>query len=153
LSIDFYVAIPAAQWPTAAAVQQCMVERAYPVQLKRFPAYDPTRSVSDGALVVLDGMTEAYLEGEISSPRLSASEVGMINERIAASSGDFRVRDDDALMSIRARSPAEARAASYVVASLIVCFHGYGFEPQGNTHGRDDFAGSLIAGADALKGL
>ena len=45
------------------------------------------------------------------------------------------------------------RAASYVIASLIVCFHGYGVDPQGNGRGRDDFAKTLVDAASALKGL
>ena len=152
MSVDFYVAIPAAEWPTAAAVQHCMAERSYPVQLKRFPTFDPQRVVTDGAFVTVDGGTEAYLEGEIISSRLAAADVKMINDRIKASSGRFRIKDGDAVMSIRVRSPAEMRAASYVISGLIVCFSGYAFEPQGNTHGRDDFATTLIAGAEALKG-
>jgi hypothetical protein len=55
-------------------------------------------------------------------------------------------------MSIRVQSPNEVRAASYVISALIVCFDGFGFEPQGNTSGRADFARSLLAGAEALKG-
>ena len=56
-------------------------------------------------------------------------------------------------MVVRVRSPVEIRAASYVISALIVCFDGFGFEPQGNTHGRAEFVESLISGAESLKGL
>ena len=153
MSVDFYVAVPAANWPAAELVQRCMTERAYPVQVKRFPAFSPKQVVTDGALVTVDGGTEAYLEGELFSAASGREDVDTINKLLAATSDPFRVLPGDALMSIRVRSPAEMRAASYVIAGLIVCFHGYGFEPQGNGHGRDDFAKTLIEGAGVLKGL
>lgn len=60
MSVDFYVAIPAANWPTAAAVQQCMTDRGFPVAIKRFPALDSAGVVHDGVLVAIDGK-DAYL--------------------------------------------------------------------------------------------
>lgn len=153
MSVDFYAAVPAAEWPTLAAVQQCVAQHQYPIQLKRFPAFNAHHVVSDGALATVDGKQDTYLEGELFSIGNSAGDVQTINDRIAASSDPFRIAKGDVVMSIRTRSPAEMRAASYLISSLIVCFHGYGFEPQGDTHGRDDFAKSLISGADALKGL
>jgi hypothetical protein len=153
MSVDFYVAMPGPDWPTASAVQQCMVERAYPVALKRFPALDAQGVVTDGASVILDGNTEVYLESSLFPAKLAGDDMKDINERIAASSGGFRIKPDDAVMSFHTRSPAEARAAIYVISGLIVCFQAYGFEPQGNEHGRDDFAKSLIDGAAALKGV
>ena len=101
-------------------------------------------------MVSVDGR-DAYLEGELSPASLSGEEVRAINERIGASVGAFRINDRNALMSFRVRSPDEMRAASYVIAGLVVCFGGYGFEPQGNTHGSADFAKSLIEGAALLK--
>ncbi len=153
MSVDFYVAVPAANWPTAELVQRCMTERAYPVQVKHFPSFSPNQVVTDGILVTADGGTEAYLEGELFSAVSGRADVDSINTRLATTSDRFRISSGDAVMSIRVRSPAEMRAASYVIAGLIVCFHGYGFEPQGNGHGRDDFAKTLIDGASALKGL
>ncbi|MBX9859775.1 MAG: hypothetical protein K2Y20_09330 [Sphingomonas sp.] len=153
MSVDFYVAVPAANWPTAEAVQRCMTERAYPVDVKRFPSFDARQAVTDGALVTVDGNTEAYLEGALFSSVSGREDVELVNQRLANASAQFRVSPTDAVISMHVRSPAEMRAASYVIAGLIVCFHGYGFEPQGNGHGRDDFAKTLIDGASALKGL
>ena len=153
MSVDLYVAVPATQWPTPAAVEQCLAEKGYPVKLKRFPALDGHKIVTDGALVTVDGEAETYLEGELYPGRLARDDVKMINDRLAASPDHFQITDDHAVMSVRVRSPAEMRAASYVVSSLIVCFGGYGFEPQGNAHGRDDFAKSLLSNVAALKGI
>ena len=152
MSVDLYVAVPATQWPAPAAVEQCLAEKGYPVKLKRFPALDRHKIVTDGALVTVDSEAEAYLEGEL-YPHLARDDVKMINDRLAASSDHFQITDDYAVMSVRVRSPAEMRAASYVVSTLIVCFGGYGFEPQGNAHGRDDFAKSLLSSVAALKGM
>lgn len=35
----------------------------------------------------------------------------------------------------------------------VICFDGFGFEPQGNSSGRSDFAGNLLAAAEALQSL
>jgi hypothetical protein len=152
MSTDFYVAVPAGHWPSAAAVQQCMADHAYPVQIRHFPALRKAKVVTDGALAIIDGK-EAYLEGELASASAISTDVTSINDRLSASSPLETIKADDVIMSVRLRSPTEMRAASYVISALIVCFDGYGFEPQGNTHGCADFARSVILGADALKGL
>ena len=152
MSVDFYVAVPAANWPTATAVQQCMVDHAYPVQLKRFPALSKWRVVNDGILAVIDGK-DAYLEGELAEAPALPDVVRGINDRLGVAAGAERINKSDAVMTVRVRSPNEMRATSYIISALIVCFDGFGFEPQGNTHGRADFAASLISGADTLKGL
>lgn len=152
MSIDFYLAMPAANWPTAAAVQQCMATHAYPVQLKRFPSLNSGHIVTDGALAVIDGK-DTYLEGELAVASAVPTDVDALNDRLRASASPEKIRPTDVLMSFRARSPNEVRAASYVISALIVCFDGFGFEPQGNTSGRADFARSLISGAEILKGL
>ena len=151
MSVDFYVAVPAGQWPTSAAVAQCASRKGYPIKVRRFPVFDTKKVVTDGVTVSIDGQ-DAYLEGELSPASLSGDEARTINERLSASAGAFRISDGDALVSFRVRSTGEMRAASYVIASLVLCFGGYGFEPQGNTHGRLDFAKSLIDGAGLLKG-
>lgn len=152
VSVDFYVAMPAAGWPTAAAVQQCMGEHAYPLRIKRFPALNGGHVVTDGVLAAIDGK-DAYLEGELMAASAMPADVKDINDRLSASASRENIESDDAIMSVRVRSPSEMRAASYVISALIVCFDGFGFEPQGNTSGRADFARSLISGAEALKGL
>ena len=129
-----------------------MVDHAYPVQLKRFPVLSKGRVVNDGTLAVIDGK-DAYLEGGLAEAPLLPDIMRGINDQLGTSASADRIKKSDALMTVRVRSPNEMRATSYVVSALIVCFHGFGFEPQGNTHGRADFALSLISGADALKGF
>ena len=106
--------------------------------------------VTDGVAVTADGK-HAYLEGQLSPASLSGEDVRSINQRIAASAGSFRITDGHALASFRLRSPDEMRAASYVIASLVVCFGGYAFEPQGDTHGGAEFARSLVEGVSLLE--
>lgn len=143
MSVDFYVAVPADEWPTALAVQKCASREGYPIKVKRFPAFDAKKIVTDGATLSVDGQ-DVYLEGELSPVSLSREEARAINERVGASGGSFRISDRHALVSFRVRSLSEMRAASYVIAGLVICFGGYGFESQGNAHGRVDFAKSLI---------
>ncbi|MFA5966010.1 MAG: hypothetical protein WC804_18490 [Sphingomonas sp.] len=152
MSTDFYVAVPAANWPTAAAVQQCMVDHAYPLQIKRFPALVEGHVATGGALAEVDGK-DAYLEGELAPASAMPADVKSMNDRLSASTPLENIKPNDLIMSVRVRSPTEMRAASYIISALIVCFDGFGFEPQGNTHGRADFARSLISGAEALKGF
>jgi hypothetical protein len=128
-----------------------MAEKAYPVQIKHFPALNGGHVVTDGILVMIDGKEE-YLEGELSIASAMPSEIDDINGRLRASVSPDRIKPGDAVMAIHVRSPAGFRGASYVISSLIVCFNALGFEPQGNTSGHADFAQSLISGAEALKG-
>lgn len=143
MSVDFYIAVPAAEWPSGASVEQCAGREGYPLKVVRFPSLDANKPVSDGAAVSVRGR-DAYLEGEVSPARLAGDDVSVINERLAAAASAFRIDDRHVLMSVRVRSSEEMRAASYVIASLVTCFDGYAFEPQGNGHGRADFAKSLL---------
>jgi len=151
MSVDFYVALPAADWPSSAQVQQCIAEQGYPIELQRFPLVSPREGSTEGAQVLLDG-TLAYLEGEVLTMAVAPDDVAAINERLAAS-GSPQITASDAVISFRTRSPVETRAASYLIASLVICFDGFGFEPQGNFSGRSEFANALLAGAEALEGL
>jgi hypothetical protein len=153
VSVDFYVALPAGEWPTTAAVERCLHAQQYPIQIKRFPKYDPSAITTDGILITIDEAADAYLEGEVFSESSAAEDVAGINDAIASTGGPFRISDADVIISMRTRSPGEMRAASYLISSFIICFNGYGFEPQGNTHGRAEFVQTLVAGAEALKGL
>lgn len=152
MSVDFVVAVPADRWPDVAAVQRCMIGRAYPVRIKRFPAMDPGRVVTDGVLAAIDG-SDAYLESQLGSASNLPGVVTAMNDRPGRAGAADRVGDRHAIIALQVRKPIELRAASYVIAALIVCFDGIGFEPQGNTGGRTDFADTLLAGSEALKGL
>jgi hypothetical protein len=151
MSVDFYVALPADNWPSAVQVQQCAAARGYPIEVQSFPSPDRSKVTTEGAQILLDG-TLAYLEGEVFSMALAPEDVATINERLAVK-GSPQISAGEAVISFRTRSPAETRAASYLIASLVICFDGFGFEPQGNTSGRGDFATSLVTGAEALKDL
>ncbi|WP_242115820.1 hypothetical protein [Sphingomonas lacusdianchii] len=152
MSVDFYVAVPAANWPTAAAVQQCMTDGGFPVAIKRFPTLDSAGVVRDGVLVAIDGH-DAYLEGELAPAMLMPEDVKILNDRLSRVSASERIDGKHAVLSIRISMPNEMRATAYVISALIICFDGFGFEPQGDTYGRKDFAQTLIRGAEALKGL
>lgn len=151
MSVDLYVAMPADNWPAAEQVQQCIAARGYPIEVQGFPSPDRDRVKTDGVRVLLDG-TLAYLEGEVFSDAVAPDDVATINERLAINAS-HQIAATDVVISFRTRSPAEMRAASYLIASLVVCFDGFGFEPQGNTSGRAEFANALLAGAETLKDL
>ena len=148
MSVDLYIALPVANWPSAEQVQRCMVAQGYPIGIQRFPSADGKRVMTDGASVMIDGTASAYLEGEVFSSATAADDVATINGKMT---GGLRIEPEDVVMSFRTRSPAEMRAASYMIAGLVICFDGFGFEPQGNTSGRRAFADSLIVGAELLK--
>ena len=151
MSIDFYVAIHSDNWPSVEQVQQCTSARQYPIEVQNFPSPDQPDVKNDGVQVIIDG-TLAYLEGEVISAAVAPEDLAAINEELAANDGR-QIATHEAVISFRTRSPAEMRAASYLIASLIICFDGYGFEPQGNTSGQSDFANTLLAGAETLEGL
>ncbi len=152
MSVDLYVSMPVESWPSNEQVQQCVVEQGYPLIIERFPALDHATTVTDGAMVRLGSGGQAYLEGSLFPAHLWPSDVSDLNARLSSFS-DFSIDDGDAVMSIHTRSIKEMRAASYVVASLIVCFDGIGLDPQGNTGGKSEFAEMLIMGANQLEGM
>lgn len=150
MSVDFYAVVPADAWPSVGQVQQCVAAQGYPIVIERFPAFDTHGTNSDGALVRLKDGSATYLEGELFLAIRNPQDVTELNDRLRSTS-DLRIGKNDAVMSIRTRSPSEMRAASYVIASVILCFDGFGFEPQGNSSGRADFAKSMLAGAKQLE--
>ena len=150
MSVDFYVAAPATDWPSASAAQKCMSDQGYPIVIDRFPAFKTGQIYADGALVRL-GDDRAYLEGALSPSDAAPAEVALINERLAVVGESFRISSQHALMTVHARSATDVRAASYVISGLIICFGDYGFEPQGNGHGRLDFAKGLLAMEQNLR--
>ena len=151
MSVDFYVAVNADNWPSLEQVQQCASAREFPIEVQNFPSPDQRTLVDDGVRVLINGAS-AYLEGEVFSAATAPDDLAAINERLA-DNNSRQIAANETVISFRIRSPAEMRAASYLIASLLVCFDGYGFEPQGNTSGQEDFANTLLAGADALKGF
>ncbi len=129
-----------------------MTDRGFPVVLKRFPVLDGVGVVGDGVLAAIDGK-DVYLEGELAPASVMSEEVKDVNDRLKSMAVSERIDARDAVMSIHITTPNEMRVTSYVISALIVCFEGFGFEPQGNTYGRKDFADDLIRGLAVLKGL
>ncbi|KQM12836.1 hypothetical protein ASE73_07480 [Sphingomonas sp. Leaf24] len=129
-----------------------MTDRGFPVVIKRFPVLDGFGVVGDGVLAVIDGK-DVYLEGELAPASVMSEEVKDVNDRLKSMAVSERIDARDAVMSIHITTPNEMRVTSYVISALIVCFEGFGFEPQGNTYGRKDFADDLIRGLAVLKGL
>lgn len=151
MSIDFYVVAPIDAWPNAEQIRKCVATQGYPIAIERFPMLEASRTVSDGALVQLDDGPQAYLEGELFTAILQPKDTSELNERMQLS--DLKITEKDAVMSMRTRSIAEVRAASYVVSAIIVCFDGFGFDPQSNTSGKEDFAELLLIGTKQLEGM
>jgi hypothetical protein len=147
VSIDFYAAVD--RWPTQIEMQQCMVERSYPIAFKRFPSVSEDGVVNDGILAVVES-TDAYLEGEIypKAGRLSQQDSqsrAEIANMIGATSQQY-------LLTIRIGSrPSEFVATAYVISGIINCFGGVAYEPQGDTRGKADFADALLAQIPLLK--
>ena len=152
MSVDVYVAVPAARWPDVVTMRRCVASHAYPVHVERFPVLDRHGVTTDGVLASIDGK-EAYLEGALGPAAALSDDVRMINDRLGASHATDRIGSHHVLMTIHLHTPAEMRAASYVMSALIVCFDGFGFEPQGGTSGRADFVQALVSGSEMLKGL
>jgi hypothetical protein len=73
-----------------------------------------------------------------------------INEdlaRIGAKGVSFGNGDYVLVLSFRS-SRDEIRAGFYIMAALIKCFGGYGFELQTGAHGAGDFADGMVADAE-----
>jgi hypothetical protein len=65
---------------------------------------------------------------------------------------DARFNDGDRVLTLTFRSDKkEWQAGAYIMAGLIKCFDGYGFELQGGQHGRSGYADSLLKDAEDLN--
>lgn len=158
MSVDFYAVTSA--WPTMAAMQQCLAEREYPVQLKRFPLAVSDDVVDDGILAAIEN-EDAYLQGSLYPPAKGlvgkpasdrASDVAMINGALHDAGAKFSVGPQHYVVSMHiGGNAAEFAATSYVLSGLINCFGGFGWEPQGNGFGKADFAESLVGQVQMMK--
>jgi hypothetical protein len=149
MSVDFYAAVD--RWPTQAQMELCAVERSYPIKFERFPAAASGKIVDDGILATVDDQ-QAYLEGEIfpTMESLRKSDVETRSEianMLGASNQHY-------LLTIRIGSrPSEFIATAYVISSLVHCFGGIAYEPQGKTRGKVDFANALLAQVPMFKAM
>lgn len=152
MSVDLFVSVSVDNWPSIEQVQQCALAQGYPLIIERFPVLDLEATVTDGAMTQLSNGAQAYLDGSLYPAHLWPSDVSDLNSRLRSVS-DLVIGEGDAVMSIHTRSIEELRAASYLVASIIVCFDGIGIETQGNAGGKTEFAEVLISGANQLESL
>jgi len=176
MSVDYYVAVHQASWPTAAALQSCMDERKYPVVLAHAPAQPFSvklgtlearfrgRFVELEANVVQLSPTVSYSYsfdrppdsseniphvGKVEVYKLRPDEKWKGNDinadlaRIGAKGVRFANGDYVLTLSFHS-STDEVRAGSYIMAAMIKCFGGYGFEFQGGSHGAGGFADDLV---------
>jgi hypothetical protein len=174
VSVDYYVAVHQANWPTAASLQTCMAERNYPVRLERsmsepldtlsgaLPAQFQNREIELEASVVqlssmvsyaysidrppdwADGKAEVYQLRP--DEALKARDVNTDLAKIGAKGVAFGNGDYVLTLSFHSSSD-EVRAGIYLMAAMINCFGGYGFEFQGGTHGTRAFADELVGEA------
>ena len=176
MSIDFYVAVHAPDWPTPAALNRCMAQLQYPVLIVAGAPDDADKPLKEvpntmGLVVSFEG---ASLELEASIARLGPdspyayglgpdlpSVEGISNlqavtgpdafvpqdlnanlREIGVESPDFKDGDYVLTLSFRSSVP-EMRAGAFLMAGLIKCSAGLGFEFQRGTFGTNDFADRL----------
>jgi hypothetical protein len=178
MSVDYYVAVHQANWPTAAAVQTCMIDLKYPVildqagsaplasvrgtlglplrfrgrrteleaditQLSSTTAYSytfdrpPDAILSGGKVKVYDIRPDETWKAK----DINSDLVGIGANGVSFGNGDYVLT-----LSFHSSSD-EIRAGLYLMAAMIRCFGGYGFEFQGGTHGAKAFADGLVADA------
>lgn len=150
--IDYMVALPSSNWPTVQALQECLGNHGWPVKLcgtgyphGEAPLAAVTRTL--GLPVLFNGEPIAL---EASFITLGAAEAVDLNERlklIGAQNVHFQEMDRILRLTFRV-TIEEYQAGFYILAALIKCFGGYGF--QGDRHGALDFADYLVAEAVRL---
>ena len=178
MSVDYYVAVHQANWPTAAALQACLAERNYPVALEQAPPSPWTVAIGSlqvrfhrqpveiEASVVRLSPTQSYgywfarpPDANAQTPRGAAQAFELRKDEILegrdinadlADIGAMSVRfgNGDYVLSLSFHGVSdEVRAGFYVMAAMIQCFGGYGFEFQGPSHGTRSYAEGLVSDA------
>lgn len=173
MSFDIYVLVPARSWPTARQLDDALIAAGYPLRLGprstlawdaplapvaaeplRFIVQDANQAQALGQPlgaqvempyeiampVVLNDVAldpdfgiETLADAEAFNSRLTDFEDGP-----AAGVGDYLVWFSH---HVDQRS---YNAGMYILASLILCFDGHGFEMQGMSGGREAFARELL---------
>src|SRR5262249_41250829 len=185
MSVDYFVALHAANWPTMQAVQQCIDQRGWPVRLgtkddprwpfdkiqgslrvSRFGYLTHPAGVPVEASLVTLSPTESFgysfdrppdfrtKETEVYNVRpedkLKPRDINETLARIGASGVRFEYGDKVFSLSFYSNRK-EWQAGFYIMAALIKCFQGYGFELQGGEHGTSDYADELLREVPELK--
>jgi hypothetical protein len=180
MSVDYHVAVHAANWPTVQMLQQCIDQREWPIKLgtKNNPLWtkpfasvpqtlglpvtfnqEPieleasfvTLSPTDSFGYQLDrqpdiGTNDASLYHLHPNEALKPLDINKTLLRIGASGVNFSHGDRVLSLSFRSNFK-EYQAGAYIMAALIICFDGYGFELQGGQHGASEYADMLVRDA------
>jgi hypothetical protein len=190
MGVSYYVALHGQDWPTAAALQECIDYRGWPIKLGS--AYEsqwllPFNEVrgTSGLPLTLRGdpveleasiatlsPTESYsytldapspselkpeleLEGGVKAFRLQELKFRPvdINETLnSIGATDVRFGYGDRVLTLTFRSSQrEWQAGFYLMAALIKCFNGYGFEPHNGRGGKSEYADTLLGNAAKLE--
>ena len=149
MSVDYYVAVHAADWPTPSATNQCLSKLHYPVSISNVSKADVDRPLAmvPNTLGLITEFEGKSVELEASITRLgpaywSANDLNTALKEIGLNTANYQ--DGDYLLTFSFRSSIpEYRAGAFLMAGLIKCANGMGFEFQGGTFGTDEYANSL----------
>lgn len=190
MSVDFFVAIHAADWPTPAGLNRCMTELHYPVHISGLAPteMDKPLAIMPNTLGLVVTFKSDRIELETSITKLgpgSPYAYGLRMDMPAQEStlpdgtkfttrrltgpGDFvpkdlnvdlrkigvpspNYKDGDYVISLSFRSSVpEYRAGAFLMAGLIKCADGLGFEFQQGLFGTADYADALAKEAGDPK--
>jgi hypothetical protein len=190
MSVDYYVAVHAADWPTPAALNRCMTELHYPVRISGLASTEMDQPLATMpftlGLVVTFESDRVELEASVTklgpgSPYAFGLRMGMpaqdstlpdgtkLSTRKITGPGDFvpadlnvdlrrigvpspNYKDGDYVITLSFRSSVpEYRAGAFLMAGLIKCANGLGFEFQQGLFGTTHFADALAQEAGDPK--
>jgi len=173
MSFDIYVLVPAGSWPTARQLDDALVKAGYPMRLgnRAEAAWDAPLAPIPGEPIKfkIEDASHAEILGkpvgsEMEMPHEIPMAVVLNGVELDPDFGMEVVEDADAFNSrllefddgpkaqngdhlIWFSHHVDQRnynAGMYILAALILSFHGYGFESQGMSHGREAFAKELL---------
>lgn len=190
MSVDYYVAVHAADWPTPATLNQCVRELQYPIAITTAPAMGMDKPLTEvpgtaGLVVTFEG-AQVELEASVTKlgpespyafglradiPKLEGTlpdGSGIIIQELQGAESfvpkdlndDLRelgvqspdYKDGDYVLTLSFRSSViEYRAGWFLMAGLIKCTNGLGFEFQGPSFGGIEFADALARQAADLE--
>lgn len=180
MGVNYYVGVRKANWPTALAFQRCLDDRGWAVKLDRLDDVQwqlPLDEVAGtlGLPILLDGepieleasiakfsadqtagyqlAKQAPLQPDAAYHKIEFSFEPVSIDSVLKTIGSnekFYEGDRFVIMTFRT-SIKERRAGLYVLAALIKCFDGFGFDFESGLQGRDNYADHLIA--DAIEAV
>jgi hypothetical protein len=182
MSFNYYVAVHQANWPTVAALNQCIASLGYPLVVNptspeelakpfhEMPGTVGLKVTFEGGPVELEasivqlspsspyafglsptlpktnvigpGGTTATLTQMLGAGSFVPKDLNADLRAVGVKSPDFK--DGDYVLTITFRSSVvEYRAGAFLMAGLIKCANGLGFEFEQGTFGADNFADAL----------